>query len=119
METARTFKNMRHCILLALLCAASICFAAEPVVGTLTFDKSEAVVFRFPGGKTRYDGEIPGIKVLGRSQLSKLEGDKVNGIPTLIIELTSGDRITLVQGKPASVTRTTSGKTVEWSVVNK
>jgi hypothetical protein len=110
---------MRHCILLVLLCAVSVCCAAEPVVGTLTFEKSEAVVFRFPGGKTRYDGEIPGIKVLGRSQLSKVEGDKVNGIPMHIIELTSGDRITLVQGKPAAVTRTTSGKTVEWSVVNK
>ena len=57
--------------------------------------------------------------MLGRSQLSKLEGDKVNGIPKLIIELTSGDRITLVQGKPAPVTRTTSGKTVEWSMVSK
>lgn len=110
---------MRHCILLALLCAASVCFAAEPVVGTLTFDKSETVVFRFSGGKTMYDGEIPGIKVLGRSQLSKLEGDNVNGTPKLIIELTRGARITLVQGKPVPISRATSGGTVVWSVVNK
>ena len=110
---------MKYVFLLVLLCSAGICFAAESVVGTLTFDRSEAVIFRFPGGKTRYDGEIPGIKVLGRSQLSKLEGDKVNGIPKLIVELASGDRITLVQGKPTPITRTISGKTVEWKAVEK
>jgi hypothetical protein len=110
---------MKYLILIAALCSAGFCFAGEPVTGTLTFEKSEAVVFRYPGGKTKYEGEIPGMKVLGRSQLSKQDGDSVNGVALLILELTGGDRITLVQGKPTPITRTTSGKTVAWSAVEK
>jgi hypothetical protein len=110
---------MRYPVLLAVLCSATLCFAGESVVGTLTFEKSESIVFRFSRGMSKYEGEIPGMKVLGRSQLSKLEGDRVNGIPYLIIELASGDRVTLVQGRPVPITRTISGKTVEWSAGQK
>ena len=96
--------------------AISICHAGEAITGTIVLDKNEDVVFRFSGGRTKYKGEIPGIKVLGLSKLSKLEGDSVNGIPMLIIELASGERLTLVQGKPVPITRTISGKTIEWHV---
>ena len=102
-----------------VLCAISICHAGEPIAGTITLDKNEDVVFRFAGGRTKYQGEIPGIKVLGLSKLSKLEGDSVNGIPKLIIELARGERITLVQGKPVPITRTISGNTVEWHIEQK
>ena len=98
------------------MCAISICHAGETITGTIALDKNEDVVFRFAGGRTKYKGEIPGIKVLGLSKLSKLEGDSVNGIPMLIIELASGERLTLVQGKPVPITRTISGKTIEWHV---
>ena len=106
--------NMKSFLFLAFLFSATVCSAADSVVGTLTFDKSEAVFFRFSGGQTKYADTIPGMKVLGRSQLSKLEGDRINGVPMLIIELTNGDRLTLIQGKPVPITRTTSGTTVTW-----
>jgi len=107
---------MRNLCLLFVLCAISICDAADSIAGTIALNKNEDVVFRFAGGSTKYQGEIPGIKVLGLSKLSKIEGDSVNGIPMLIIELASGERVTLVQGKPVAITRTISGKTVEWHI---
>ena len=110
---------MKSLFLVAFLSTISICFASESYVGTITLE-GESIVFRFRGGQTKYEAMKPtGMTVTGYEKKSQMRNDKEIDISELHVELASGEKFALVEGKPVTITRVTSGVAVEWRIGQK
>ena len=105
---------MRFLLLLAFLFSSISCFADESNMGTLTL-AGEYIIFCWHGTETKYEAmRPPGLKVIGYEKKSLVKDENEINVSELLVELTTGEHLVLVEGKPQEIVRITEGKTIKW-----
>ena len=80
----------------------------------------DSVVFRSGSGESKYDFvKIPGLKTLEFRKKATVSGDKEIDVSELVLQTSSGKKITLVMNKPELITRITEGTSVQWTAGEK
>jgi len=108
--------KMRFTLIIALFCIITGCSRNIDDSETITLEGNN-LVYRLHGVLNKYEAmNAPGMKVIRYEKKSQVNEGKETDISQILIGLTSGERLSLVEGQPQPIIRVISGSAIEWQI---
>lgn len=110
---------MRFILIISSLFLSAFALHAQEESGKLILEP-DFVVFRCGSSESKYDfAKIPGLKTLEFIKKAMVSGDNEIDVSELVLQTSTGEKITLVMNKPELITRITDGTSVQWTGLKK